>query len=335
MKLLSDCHSRTFIAEACDNHFGSIDVAKAYIDAADEIGAHYIKFQHHLRHEEMDETNDMSDNFAEPLHKFLDRCALTLEDHRELMAYCKSKRVSYLCTPFSFAAMQELYALGNRLFKIGSGEFQDYLYLRKLADYKDCSFILSTGMCSSKEIQGTYEFLMGLGLDFALLNCVSEYPPKIGDPSFRFVGTMKKVFDEVPIGHSDHSPSIGSALGAITLGATIIEKHVTLSSYLSGPDKDVSITFDDFAALITLSEDIGPVEGEKSVSIAEEKVRSWAYRGLCYSRDIKVGQIITLSDITSKRPSKGIPSKDYSSVVGKVANYDLIAGDRASYKDFS
>ena len=76
--------------------------------------------------EEMDETEDMSSNFQEPLHTFLDRCSLSLEDHNQLIKYCINKNIDYLCTPFSFKAFEELYSLGQRLFKIGSGEFRDF-----------------------------------------------------------------------------------------------------------------------------------------------------------------------------------------------------------------
>ena len=83
---------RVFIVEACDNHFGSIDIAKSFVDGAETAGAQYIKFQHHLRREEMDETNQMSENFSEPLHEFLDRCSLTLNHHKILIEYCKNKK---------------------------------------------------------------------------------------------------------------------------------------------------------------------------------------------------------------------------------------------------
>ena len=331
MNLITDNFGRTFIAEACDNHFGSLDVARAYVDAAEAVGAQYIKFQHHIRTEEMDETAEMSDNFSEPLHVFLDRCALSLADHKALIDYCKDKQVEYLCTPFSYAAFEELYALGNRTFKIGSGEFQDYLYLKKLANFSDCQFVFSTGMCTFEEVAETVEFLRRNGIDFALMNCVSEYPPRIGDPCFRNVEKMLNEFEGVLVGHSCHSPSIGAALGAVTMGAKIIEKHVTLSGYFKGPDKDVSVSMEDFGQLIELSKDIAPESVQKTVSESEKVVRNWAYRGLCYARDICSGEVLTLDNLTSKRPALGIPSKQFEDVIGRKVSHDVARGSRVSF----
>jgi N,N'-diacetyllegionaminate synthase len=333
MNLKKDHFSRTFIAEAGDNHFGSVDVAKAYISAAENCNIHYIKFQHHIRKSEMDETDEMSANFSEPLHLFLDRCALTIEDHVELFDYCKDKNVDYLCTPFSFDAFKELYNIGQRLFKIGSGEFQDLLYLKKLSEYTDCSFIFSTGMCTEDEIVDTVNFLKLNNVKFSLMGCVSEYPPKIGNPGFRYIERLNYLFSDVLIGYSDHSSSIGSSLGALTLGARIIEKHVTLSEFLSGPDKEVSVKFSDFKQLIELSNDISIHNYNKNISNTESTVRKWAYRGICAGMDIKKGELISIEMITSKRPSDGIPSKNFESILGKKMNKDILQGARISLDD--
>tara|TARA_B100001250_G_C19810206_1_gene795362 strand:+ start:2695 stop:3714 length:1020 start_codon:yes stop_codon:yes gene_type:complete len=332
-ELKQDSFDRTFIVEACDNHFGSLDSAKAFVDGADRVGAQYIKFQHHITYEEMDKTEDMSSNFLEPLHIFLDRCALTLNDHIYLIKYCRDKNVDYLVTPFSFQAFLELYSLGVRLFKIGSGEFQDLLFLSKLSDYKDCFFIFSTGMCAEHEIIDLVDFLNLYQFNFSLMNCVSEYPPELGNPNFRYISRLKKLFPNLLIGQSDHSPSIGSSLAAITLGASIIEKHVTLNPLLSGPDKDVSITFESFRELIDLSKDISPKDFSKSVSSKELNVRKWAYRGIVASCDIQKGDTLDLDKLTSKRPSNGIPSNEFSKLIGCKTNRMILKGQRLCWDD--
>lgn len=333
LDLKIDEFGRTFIVEACDNHFGSLDLAKAFIDGAELIGAQYVKFQHHLRHEEMDETEEMSPNFSEPLHKFLDRCSLSLGNHKILIEYCNNKNIDYLCTPFSFKAFQELYFLGQRLFKIGSGEFQDLLFLSKLSSFEDCKFIFSTGMCTEEEIVSNVKYLKKNNFKFALMNCISEYPPKSNNPNFRYIEKLRLLFPDITIGQSDHSPSIGSTLGAITLGAEIIEKHVTLNNLLSGPDKDVSITFDEFERLIDLSKDISPNKYHKLITKNEEIVRKWAYRGLVASKDLDQGELINIDSLESKRPNKGIPSSSFRNTIGAKTKKRIMKGERIYWED--
>ena len=113
------------IAEACDNHLGDSNVARAMIREAHRAGADAIKFQHHLPDEEMLPDTPMSDNFQEPLYEFLLKYALTLEQHKELKAYCEELGIEYICTPFSFAAAKELRSLNVSAYKIGSGEMTD------------------------------------------------------------------------------------------------------------------------------------------------------------------------------------------------------------------
>ena len=121
------------IAEACDNHFGSLNRAKRMITVAANAGADIIKFQHHIAHEEMLPEVPRSDNFQEDsLFDFLEKYALSLDDHIELMKVCDANKINYLCTPFSYAAAIELNSIGQSVFKIGSGEFLDYWYLDKL-----------------------------------------------------------------------------------------------------------------------------------------------------------------------------------------------------------
>ena len=118
------------IAEACDNHFGSLDRAKRMIIAAAKAGADIIKFQHHIANEEMLPEVPRSDNFTgESLFEFLEKYALSIDDHAELMKVCDENKIHYLCTPFSLPAAIELNKLGQSVFKIGSGEFLDHWYL--------------------------------------------------------------------------------------------------------------------------------------------------------------------------------------------------------------
>ena len=320
------------IAEGCDNHMGSTIIAKALIDAALACGADAIKFQHHLVEEEMLVNDLSSDNFEEPLHNFLKINALSLSQHRELKEYCDQLNITYLCTPFSYEAAVQIYDLVP-FFKIGSGEFQDYWFIDQLTKLNK-PVIFSTGMCERLEIDTWLDRYSNLIEDYALLNCISEYPPKYEDLNIKF---LDKLIDmsECIIGHSDHSPTIGSSVVAVSRGARIIEKHITLSHYISGPDAAVSLDPSEFKDMTGAVKLIRPTLGNNKILQDKEKaIRTWAYRSIVSVNDIRKGQVITLEDICTKRPGDGIPSSRYETILGKTINKDIKGNVQLSVEDF-
>ena len=180
------------IAEGCDNHMGDLDTAKEMCRQAKLAGADCIKFQHHLPDEEMLKDVPMTSNFDIPLYDFLKLHALTLDQHVELMKYCKEIGIMYLCTPFSLKAAYELNEIGVSAFKIGSGEMTDIPTLQAIAKLGK-PMIVSTGMCNMEEIKGTYDALVEAGADFAFTNCLSEYPPKYEDVNLGVIGRMRGI----------------------------------------------------------------------------------------------------------------------------------------------
>lgn len=308
------------IAEACDNHFGSLENAKRMVKLAKKNGADIIKFQHHLPDEEMLPTVPKSQNFKLSLYKFLKKYALTLKDHEILKSYCEKNKIIYLCTPFSYKAAVELNEIGVSFFKIGSGEFMDLMFIEKLLKFKK-PIIFSTGMSSINEMNFMYNYLKKnrfKNQEIALMNCTSEYPPRIEDINLKFISQMQKKYSDFLIGHSDHTNTIYTSLSAATLGARIIEKHVFLNGMNFGPDKDVSISFDQ---LNDLSKGLKIIEKSlgknKKIYPKEKKIRSWAYRSLVSLREIYPGEVIKKQDFFSKRPGVGIPSKDFKKIIGK------------------
>ena len=319
------------IAEGCDNHMGSTIVAKALVDAAVNAGADAIKFQHHIVEEEMLVNDLSSDNFDEPLHEFLRVNALSLDQHHDLKAYCDEKNVTYLCTPFSYKAAIEIEHLVP-FFKIGSGEFQDYWYIDKLAELKK-PIIFSTGMCDKEEIRVWLKRYNDNIEDFALLNCISEYPPKYEDLNIQFLQKLQQMSSCV-IGHSDHSPTIGSSISAVCLGARIIEKHITLSHFVVGPDASVSLDPKEFKAMVNAVRLVRATLGDSKIIQDKEKpIRDWAYRSIIAARPIQVGQVITLEDLCTKRPGNGILSVDYEKLLGKKALKNIDRNVALSWED--
>ena len=177
------------IAEAADNHMGSLETAKEMARLARLAGADAIKFQHHLPDEEMLPDVPMSSNFDIPLYEFLKRYALTLKQHQELMAYCREIGILYMCTPFSLKAAKELNTIGITAFKIGSGEMTDIPSLVRIAALGK-PMIVSTGMCTFEEIDRTYNALKDVCPELALTNCLSEYPPVYADVNLRVIEEM-------------------------------------------------------------------------------------------------------------------------------------------------
>lgn len=321
------------IAEACDNHMGSLEMARSLCRAAKYSGADAVKFQHHIPYEEMLRQGTMSDNFDEHLYDFLERNALSLSQHFELKDFCDEIGVTYLCTPFSLKAAQEVADL-LPFFKIGSGEFQDRWFIDGLAELGK-PVIFSSGMSSYSELKENVEYLKQSNLDFSLLNCLSEYPPKFYDMNLKFINQLVNEFPDIVIGHSDHTQTTFTSAIAVSLGAKIIEKHITLSKLVHGPDKDVSLDPEQFKRMVEDLRNVNQTLGsEKIINADEVAVREWAYRSVIASSDIPLGTEIEISHLCTKRPGTGIPSKDYKSLIGKKTAKHIAKNTMLKWEDF-
>lgn len=313
------------IAEAADAHMGSMDYAKALVRMAASCGADAIKFQHHLPDEEMlPDSGPMADNLPdEGLYQWLKTHAFTLDQHKEIKQFCREEGITYLCTPFSWKAAQEINDLVPA-FKIGSGEAQDFPTLTRIAALGK-PMIVSTGMCISAEVVALRTFLDRVcPNNYALMHCVSEYPPVYQDLSVGFVQTMYNA--NILTGYSSHWPQVEDAIAAMALGAYIIEKHITLSRHLAGPDAQVSLIDVELRHLVSSSYMFPAMMGAaKTIHKAEEPVRLWAYRSLVIVKPVKAGEAITQEAIWSKRPGAGIPAKRMGEFIDRIAKVDIPA----------
>lgn len=324
------------IAEACDNHLGDLSVAKEMALQSKLAGANAVKFQHHLPDEEMLPGAPMSDNFSEPLYEFLKKYALTIDQHEELMSYCRSIGITYMCTPFSYKAAQELAEIGGLdVFKIGSGEMTDIPSLVKIAALGK-PMILSSGMCTLDEIDETVEALRSMGASFALMNCVSEYPARYEDMNLGVIRLLLDRYPDLTIGHSDHTSDLYTCFAAVALGARLIEKHVILSKLQPGPDQAVSIDMHDLHALVDGIRKIEKGLGStKQVHEREKQIRTWAFRSVVSTKPIAAGQVITEEMVWTKRPGTGIPSKRLYEVIGRTAARDIEQNSLVSWEDLA
>ncbi len=322
------------IAEGCDNHFGSISLAKKMIVEAKKAGADYIKFQHHIPDEEMLKKVPRSKNFKISLYNFLKKNALKIEDHEILKKFSEKNKIKYLCTPFSLLAAQELNDIGLKIFKIGSGEFLDTPFIEGVLKFKK-PVIFSTGMSSIDEIDRMYKFIKKRARnEIAFMNCTSEYPPDNKDLNLGFIIEMSKRYKDFIIGHSDHTNNIYSSIVAVSMGAKIIEKHVYFGNKNYGPDKDVSISFNQLKELIRVINDLKySFSADKKIYKKEKSILKWARRSIVTTKQIKKGEKLSKENIWSKRPGIGIPSFEINNFFGKIAKRNIKKDKLLSKKD--
>lgn len=311
------------IAEACDNHLGNLDTALEMVRQAKAAGADAIKFQHHLPDEEMLRDGvPMSANFNIPLYEFLQRYALTLDQHAALLDFCRRLGILYLCTPFSRKAAEELQQLGVSAFKIGSGELTDLPTLKVIASFGK-PMILSTGMAEWSEIDETVTTLRPINPRLMLMNCVSEYPARHADVNLGVIAELERRYDLI-IGHSDHTPDIYTCIAAVARGAKLLEKHIILDRRQPGPDQAVSIEPFELYQLVSAARRVEEACGsEKSVHELERPIRAWAHRSVVSLCPIPKGATITQSMVWTKRPGTGIPARDLDRVVQRTAAIDI------------
>jgi len=294
------------IAEAAVEHLGSVKVAMRMVETAKEIGADMIKFQMHLPEEEM--IPDVIKFWGGSLDEVLENYNLTVNDHKNLIDYCKEIGIQYLCTPFCPEAVDVLNELGVDGYKTGSGEMTNLPMMERIAKTGK-PVIVSTGMCTLEEIGETVSFLKELETTFMITNCTSIYPPPYNTINLKLIPEYRKKFD-ILVGHSDHTSDIWTSLGAIALGANVIEKHFTLNRALKGPDYKVSLEPLEFKTMVDAIKKIYAALGsEKKIHSDEVMVRDWAHHSVVTVMDVPENTVLKKEMISVKRPGRGIPAK--------------------------
>ena len=329
------------IAEVGPNHQGSLKFALKYIKELSKIGVDAVKFQIGIAEEHYSK-----DSFKPTYHKKnlknneeiitqAKKRLLQLKDHIKIFKECKKHKIDYICSAFDLVSLKFLYKYTKfPYFKIPSGEILTLDTLNFIKN-KKIPIILSTGMATIKEINRTLNFLDYKKKDITLLHCVSSYPTKFEDLNLNFVNILKKKF-KLPVGLSDHSHGYLAPVIAISLGATIVEKHVTMSRKLIGPDHKASLTIEEFKHMIRVLRTTEKILGQnKKIISIDEKSNLKAVRKSCVSSsDILKGEKITEKHITFKRPGTGINPFDYKKFLNKRSK-KFIEKDRIlKLKDF-
>jgi N-acetylneuraminate synthase len=328
-RLVGDDHPPYVIAEAAVSHQGNFETAKRMVYIAHAMGCDAIKFQMHVLENEMLRDVPTSDNFDEPLYETLEKTNLSLDQHKALKALCEGLGIDYMCTPFSAAAADILDEMGVLAFKTGSGELTNLPLITHIAR-KGRPMIVSTGMALVEEIQETVDAIKAVGTPFVLTHCVSAYPCPYNRVNLHNIPRYRELFN-VPVGLSDHSLGIYTSLGAVALGACVVEKHYTLDKLQSGPDHAVSLEPYELGELVKGCRAVFEARGAEREIFPEEKpIIAWARESVVSVADIPAGATITKDMVWVKRPSPGpgaIPAKDLEKVIGRKAG-KAISRDR-------
>lgn len=327
-RLIGPDYPPYIVAEAAINHEGDIEIARRMVYMAHAIGADCIKFQIHVLENEMLREAPQSENFAEPLYDTLKRTNLSFEEHQELKKLCEQLDIQYLCTPFSRDGADLLEKLGVDAYKTGSGELTNLPLIEHIAK-KRKPMIISTGMCTVEEVKETVDLVKKIGTSFILTHCVSAYPTPYHRANLKVIQKYEKLFG-VPVGLSDHSQGIYTALGAVALGACFIEKHFTLDKLAKGPDHPVSIEPQDLWELVKGARAVFDALGEeRKIFPEEEQIVAWARHSVVSEKHIRKGSVIREDMVWVKRPSPqpgSIPAREYRRIIGRRAKMDIPPG---------
>ncbi|MBR0987231.1 N-acetylneuraminate synthase [Bradyrhizobium liaoningense] len=339
------------IAEAGVNHDGSLETALALVDAAADAGADIVKFQTFnakalagsaAKKADYQQRTTAAD---ESQLAMLERLELPRAAHHTLIERARERGIEFLSTPFDDASLAFLLSLKLPRIKIGSGDLTNAPLLHAAAK-AGATLILSTGMATLGEIEEALGVLAhgygpssgqpgiaafraawrnpaartALAQHVSLLHCTTEYPCPIGDVNLAAMATMRSAF-QLPVGYSDHTDGFEVSVAAVALGATIIEKHLTLDRKAQGPDHAASLEPDDFKRMVMALRNVERAVGDGVKTPKDSEIRNVpvARKSIVAARALKAGETIGPADITAKRPGAGRPPIDYWSLVGTAA----------------
>ncbi|MEN6390247.1 MAG: N-acetylneuraminate synthase family protein [Syntrophomonas sp.] len=319
------------IAEIGINHEGDFNKAIRMVDAAAAVGCECVKFQSHVIEDEMIPAarKVIPGNARESIWDIMARCALSEEEEFALKRYVEEKNMIFLSTPFSRAAADRLERMGVSAYKIGSGECNNYPLIEHIASFGK-PVILSTGMNDLESIQKSVAVLKKHSTPLALLHCTSIYPTPYEKVRLGALQDLQTTFPGVVVGLSDHSLSNYPCLGAVALGACILERHFTADKNWPGPDIEISMDPADLQDLIQGSQAIFLARGGgKSILAEEQPTIDFAYACVVTIKDIKKGEVFSRDNLWVKRPGTGeIKAIDYDKILGKTARVDLAKNEQ-------
>ena len=323
-----------FIAEVSANHLGSLDRAKEIVIAAASAGATAVKFQTYTA-DTMTLNLDLpsfkvSDGHelwgGRTLYSLYEQAYTPWEWHYELFELCRSLNVLPFSSPFDLSAVEFLESLDAPMYKIASLETGDHKLIRAVAETGK-PLIVSTGATKWQEIEELVKVVKETGNeDLTLLVCTSSYPAEPADSNLSRIASLRDHFG-VKVGLSDHTLGIGVSIAAIGLGATAIEKHLTLKRSDGGADGAFSMEPEEFSMLVREGSNAYKAIGRPDWKMQDSEKESRSHRRSLYVvRDVVAGELVTDVNVRAIRPGGGCPPKLLDEMIGKRFKADFTMG---------
>jgi pseudaminic acid synthase len=322
------------IAELSGNHNGSLDRALAIVDAAADAGADALKLQTYTPDTmtlDIDEREFHIDDPASPwagssLYALYGRAQTPWEWHEPLFARARQRGLIAFSTPFDASAVDLLESLDAPCYKIASFENTDLPLIRRVATTGK-PLIVSTGMATLDELELTVAAARDAGCrELVLLKCTSTYPASPVDSNLATIPDLRARFG-CEIGVSDHTVGIGVSVAAVALGATVVERHLTLRRADGGVDSAFSLEPSELAQLVSEGRRAAEALGSVAYGPTDTERPSLQYRRSLYVvRDVKAGDALTLENVRAIRPGLGLPPRFLDQIVGRRAAVDIARG---------
>jgi pseudaminic acid synthase len=321
-----------FIAEVSANHLGSFERAREIVFAAAKAGATAVKFQTYtadtmtLDIDEFKVSDDHELWGGRRLHSLYQEAHTPWDWHAELFELCRSLGVIPFSSPFDLSAIELLESLNAPMYKIASLETGDHRLIRAVAETGK-PLIISTGATEWNEIEDLVQVVQMAGnKDLTLMVCTSSYPSDPVDAHLNRISTLRNHFG-VKVGLSDHTLGLGVSIAAIALGATTIEKHITLRRSDGGADGAFSMEPNEFAMLVKEGTAAGLAVGNPQWSMQESERESRRLRRSLYVvKNVMKGETITHESVRAIRPGGGCAPKLLDGMLGKKFSSDVNAG---------
>lgn len=314
------------IAEAGVNHNGEVTIAKELCLAAKKAGADIVKFQtwktEKIITREVDQAAYQIENTKsnQSQYDMLKALELNFDQFREIKQYCDEIGIGFASTADDAEGIDFLADIGVPFIKLGSGDLSNISYLRYCGT-KGLPIILSTGMGTLADVEMSVDALRRGGAeDITLLHCTTNYPCPYEQVNLRAMNTIGVAFG-LPVGYSDHTQGIEIPIAAVAMGATVIEKHLTLDKKMEGPDHIASTEPREFKRMVEAIRNIEKAFGTgiKQPTDTEKEISKVVSKRIVASHYIPLDKIIEETDICVKRSTSGLPASAWDLIVGTKA----------------
>jgi N-acetylneuraminate synthase len=328
----------TIIGEVAQAHDGSLGMAHAFIDAIADAGADAVKFQTHIAAAESTPDEPWRVKFSPQdasRYDYWRRMEFTKDQWHGLKRHCDERGLAFLSSPFSMAAADLLEEVGVAGWKVASGEVTNRPMLERMAS-RGLPVIVSTGMSALAETDGAAAIVQAKGAPLAVLQCTTRYPCPPEAVGLNLLEVYKERYD-CAVGLSDHSATIFAGLAAATLGAQVLEVHVTLSRQMFGPDVRASLTPGELAELVRGTRFIETMRAhpiDKSAVDPElAPLRQLFMKSLVFTADLPAGTMLEPTHLTLKKPGSGLPAEALRDALGRRLARAVARDERLAWQD--